>query len=123
MSIVPITENLVDTVWGSDKPARPAEKVFILDIKYSGVSIQDKFKKVSDKLRKKVDVLLVTTLDDIAWLLNLRGNDIKFNPIFFSYLLFHVSPNEEELSKVSLFINKDKVSDENVSAYLHEGNV
>ena len=42
---------------------------------------------------KDFNSLLITTLDDIAWLLNLRGNDIQFNPLFFSYLLFYKDDN------------------------------
>ena len=46
---------------------------------------------MDEKLGKSVDALLVTTLDDIASVLNLRGNDIKFNPVFFAYLIFFTS--------------------------------
>jgi Xaa-Pro aminopeptidase len=53
---------------------------------------------------KDVDVLLVTALDEIAWILNLRGSDIEYNPVFFSYLLFYPK------KKASiLYINKSKV--------------
>lgn len=92
--MVSITENLVDTVWGKDKPPQPSQKVFVHDVKYSGITVPEKYKKVEAKLEKKVDALLVTTLDDIDWLVNLRGNDIPYNPVFFSYALFMV-PKEE----------------------------
>ena len=53
---------------------------------------------------KDVDVLLVTALDEIAWILNLRGSDIEYNPVFFSYLLFYPK------KKASiLYINESKV--------------
>lgn len=65
-------------------------------------------------------MMLVTTLDDIAWLLNLRGNDIEFNPLFFSYLILH---KDGDNFKIDLFINKDKVSDAEVSKYLSDNNV
>jgi Xaa-Pro aminopeptidase len=68
----------------------------------------------------EANMLLLTTLDDIAWLLNLRGNDIEFNPLFFSYAILH---KDEENFKIDLFINKDKVSDLEVSKYLTENNV
>jgi Xaa-Pro aminopeptidase len=56
-----------------------------------------------DEMRKhKAEYYLVTALDDIAWLLNLRGRDIECNPVFISYVLF--SPE-----KVYLFIDKNKV--------------
>jgi Xaa-Pro aminopeptidase len=60
--------------------------------------------KVDAKLAGKVDVLLVTTLDDIDWITNLRGNDIQCNPVFFSYLLFHASKVDQK-SRIQLFIN------------------
>ena len=96
----------------------PEEKVFVLEDKYNGATVEDNYEKVNKKLAKAVDVLLVSTLDDIAWFLNLRGNDIEFNPVFFAYLLYHVPQNEGEKGHVQLFINKDKVSDESVQKHL-----
>ena len=113
-----VTENLVDTVWGADRPPRPHEKVFVHEVLYAGESVADKYRKVANKLNKSVDVLLVTTLDDIAWFLNLRGKDIHYNPVFFSYLLFHVPTNEQDTGRVQLFINKDKVSEDRVQTHL-----
>jgi Xaa-Pro aminopeptidase len=84
-------------VWGADKPQRPDEKVFVHDIKYAGEAVLDKYKRVSAKLGPSVDALLVTTLDDIAWFLNLRGSDIPFNPVFFSYLIY-INPTHGEAS-------------------------
>jgi Xaa-Pro aminopeptidase len=69
---------------------------------------------------KEANMMLLTTLDDIAWLLNLRGNDIEFNPLFFSYVILH---KIGENFKIDLFINKDKVSDQEVSKYLSDNNV
>lgn len=65
-------------------------------------------------------MLLITALDDIAWLLNLRGNDIEFNPLFFSYALFTTNDQRSNF-KVDLFINQDKVSD--ILDYLQENNI
>lgn len=65
--------------------------MFIHEVKYSGETVQEKYNKVAAKLDKNLHALLVTTLDDIDWLLNLRGKDIKYNPVFFSYLLFFPS--------------------------------
>jgi Creatinase/Prolidase N-terminal domain len=50
-------------------------------------------------------VLLVSTLDDIDWLLNLRGNDIAYNPVFISYMLFHPDLSGSNAHKASLFID------------------
>lgn len=64
-------------------------------------------------------MMLVTTLDDIAWVLNLRGNDIEFNPLFFSYLLIHW--NSENNFSLDLFISPEKVSE--IQDYLKSNNI
>ena len=68
--------------------------------------------------------MLVTALDDIAWMLNLRGNDIQYNPLFFSYVLFHRSgPKYNQTYKADLFIDEDKVSDPAVRKHLADNDV
>ena len=62
--------------------------MFVHEEKYSGEAVKDKYQKVAQKV-EKVDALLVTTLDDIDWLVNLRGTDIAFNPVFISFALFY----------------------------------
>lgn len=103
--------NLVDHVWSADKPSIPQAKVWHLDDKYTGMTSQKKYKAVSEKIGAS-DHLLVTTLDDIAWMLNLRGDDISFNPLFFSYLLF----NNKGDHSCTLFVDAAKVAD--VADYL-----
>lgn len=100
------TKNLVDDVWGEDRPKRPQNPVFLLDETYTGEHSTSKFKRVAETLGDSADFLLVTTLDDIAWILNCRGTDIDFNPVFFSYLLF----NPKELS-ATLYIDEVKTKD------------
>ena len=107
-------ENLVDTVWGADRPARPRNQVKILDMKYAGEESLDKYTRLAGKLDDKP--LLVTTLDDIAWLLNLRGTDIDYNPVFFSYVLFY-----PETKSVNFYIDAEKV--EAIKSYLEGINV
>ena len=62
---------------------------------------------MAQKIGKGVDIHLVSALDDIAWFLNLRGNDIDYNPVFFSYVLFHLPQKEGDKGKVDLFVKKD----------------
>jgi Xaa-Pro aminopeptidase len=84
--LVSLEQNLVDIVWGQERPARPKSKVFPLDTKYSGESSQDKMRRLREELtKKKVKAMVVNMLDEVAWLFNLRGADIDFNPVFFSY--------------------------------------
>jgi len=68
------------------------------------------------------DMWLLSTLDDIAWLTNMRGNDIDFNPVFISYLIFHNKKGNDDY-KVDLFIGKDKVASPSVQAHLQKNNI
>lgn len=79
--------DLVDLIW-ENRPPMSAEPVWELDIKYSGKSREEKLSDVREKMRtENADVLLLTALDEIAWLLNLRGNDVKYTPVFMAYML------------------------------------
>ena len=64
---------------------------------------------------------MVSTLDDIDWILNLRGKDIPFNPVFISYLIF--LPSEDGQHSAKLFIDQCKVADEDIKAHLSENRV
>ena len=103
--LVASTTNLVDAVWGKSKPQRPNEKVKVHPVKYSGkessLKIQDLVKELE---KKKAAGLVVSMLDEIAWLYNLRGNDIPYNPVFFSYAV--ITP-----SSATLYINDSKIDD------------
>jgi Xaa-Pro aminopeptidase len=75
------TENLVDKVWGKERPERPSNTVFPLEEMYAGKSIKDKIARLREQIqKKKASATVVTQLDEVAWLLNLRGSDIPFNP-------------------------------------------
>jgi len=110
-------ENLVDLVWGDERPARPENLVNHLEDKYTGEATLKKYERVAKKLDKSVDKLLVSTLDDIAWLLNLRGTDINYNPVFFSYVILHLG----ETNRVTLYIKDSKV--EHLADYFKSINV
>lgn len=96
--------DLFNEVWIDRKPI-PLNKIFEHDIYYAGKSRIDKIKEIRAVMTKKnVDHHLVTTLDDIAWIFNIRGNDVEFNPVAVSYAL--ISKNES-----TLFIDPSKVDD------------
>ena len=79
--LVSFEKNLVDIVWAQERPARPKGKIFPLDIKYSGESSEDKLSHVREELnKKKAKAMVINLLDEVAWLFNLRGADIDFNP-------------------------------------------
>lgn len=97
--------DLVDRIW-DERPLLPAEKVFEHDLEYAGEAREDKIARVKKYLEEhKAEYLLISKLDDIAWILNLRGGDIDCNPLFLSYLLI-------SSDKTTLYINEEKLSRE-----------
>lgn len=95
----------------TDRPVIPDNEVQLHPLEYSGELTSSKISRVRKYLSEYgADGLLVTALDEIAWVLNLRGSDVHCNPVFVSYLL--ISPE-----KVTLYINNVKLSAE-VNAYL-----
>lgn len=82
-----VEEDLVDLIW-EDRPPLPAEPVFLLGMEYAGVSTADKLKSLREKMREAgATVHVLTSLYDIAWLLNIRGGDISHVPVALSFLL------------------------------------
>lgn len=80
-------DNLLNQVW-TNRPALPAETVFIHDPDYVSETAAEKLARVRAVMAEKgADYHLVSSLDDIAWLTNLRGSDVPFNPVFVSFLL------------------------------------
>lgn len=87
----------------TDRPVIPDNKVSLHPLEYSGESTSSKISRIRKQLADSgADGLLVTALDEIAWVLNLRGSDVHCNPVFVSYLL--ISPE-----KVVLYINNVKL--------------
>lgn len=79
--------DLVGEIW-EDRPEISKEPVFELDLKYAGESREDKISRVREEMQKvHADCHILTTLDDICWLLNVRGNDVEFFPLVLSYLV------------------------------------
>ena len=77
--------DLADKVW-TDRPALEHTRIFLLDEKYSGKSAVEKLAEVREKLaEEKADVHIMTTLDDISWLFNIRANDVECCPVVLSY--------------------------------------
>lgn len=105
-SLVGMKENLVDKVWGSERPPRPMEQVKTLSEKYAGKKFQEKIEELRKELdKKKAAGIIISMLDEVAWLFNLRGNDIPYNPVFFSYAA--ITP-----TNATIYINADKLTQE-----------
>ncbi|GHT60780.1 Xaa-Pro aminopeptidase [Bacteroidia bacterium] len=95
-----------------DRPARPTHPAFILPERFSGKSCREKIKEVTEILKKNnADITILAALDMIAWLFNLRGNDVAYNPVCLSYAV--VSEKE-----TVLFIRPEKLTQE-VANYLY----
>lgn len=79
-------QDLVGDIW-TDRPALSAEPVMELDVKWTGKSRAEKLSEIRAAMEeKKADVFVLTSLDDIVWLLNIRGGDVPCNPVVLSYL-------------------------------------
>jgi Xaa-Pro aminopeptidase len=97
-----VTEDLISEIW-KDRPSLNKDMIFVHEVDFAGQSRTEKINDVRKQLRKhKADAFLVTALDEIGWLLNLRGSDVEFNPVFYSYLWI-------EKKKCVLFIDQDKL--------------
>ena len=94
-----------DRIW-TDRPARPSEAAYVHDVKYAGEEASAKIDRLLKVLEDNdATAMLVTALDDIAWLFNLRGNDVAFTPVAIAFA--YISRKEK-----SLFIDESKVTDE-----------
>lgn len=110
-----VEEDLIGEIW-TDRPELSCEPVMELDVKWTGESRADKCRRIRHKMEEKqADVFVLTSLDDIAWLLNIRGNDIHCCPVVLSYL---VMTKEEIL----LFANENAFSKE-IQENLHSDGV
>ncbi|XP_015776757.1 PREDICTED: xaa-Pro aminopeptidase 1-like, partial [Acropora digitifera] len=113
LSLVFTEKNLIDLVWEDHgRPDPPNEGLMVLDIAFTGKSWQEKVREVRAALaKKKADILVVTALDEIAWLLNLRGSDVVFNPVFFAYVMI----KQDELLKSTPHYTDDSITQANLS--------
>lgn len=114
ISLVAVEENLIDQVWEDEsilvkgvdtaRPPRPCNKLIALSNDIAGKDWSKKVTELRQEMtKKKTGAIILTALDDIAWLLNLRGTDIDFNPVFFAYcVVTHTD--------VYLFVDKEKLT-------------
>ncbi|TYB31138.1 MAG: aminopeptidase P family protein [Candidatus Mcinerneyibacterium aminivorans] len=107
--------DIVDELW-KDRPEIPRNKAFIHPPEYAGKTRAQKIKNIRKKMKeKKCSHLIISTLDDIAWTLNIRGNDIKFNPYIISYLLI-------ENDNISFYVLEEKI-DKKIKKQLEKDNI
>lgn len=108
-------EDIVDYIW-KDRPALSEEKAFVLEEKYCGESFQSKTSRIRNIMREKnATIHVVTTLDEIAWIFNIRGNDVSFTPVVLAYAVI-------TLDKAYLFIDEKKI-DSRIKSEFNKSNV
>jgi Xaa-Pro aminopeptidase len=107
--------DLPGMVW-RDRPALPHAPVFEHPLTYAGTTRAEKFEKLRNAMRKQhATHHLVSSLDDVAWLTNLRGSDVECNPVFLAHLLVEAS------GQATLFVDRDKLKDDVVGALQADG--
>lgn len=107
--------DLVNDIW-KDRCSLPTEKAFLLGTEYSGESFSDKLSRIRAVMKeKKATTHILASLDDIAWLFNIRGRDVKSNPVVLSYAVISID-------SVYLFIDKNKIG-KDIRAELSKENV
>ncbi|XP_057499074.1 aminopeptidase P2-like [Actinidia eriantha] len=108
--------NLVDEVWKESRPKPPSKPVRVHDIKYAGVDVATKLSSLRSELKDAgASAIVISMLDEIAWLLNLRGNDAPHSPVMYAYLIV-------EMDGAKLFIDNSKVNLE-VMGYLKNAGI
>ena len=106
--------NPIDEVW-TDRPALPKDEVFVHDVKYAGEDAATKMSKVLEETRLQgADALFVSDLAEIAWVLNIRSNDVNCNPVVTAFL--YLAPKG-----TTLFLDKEKMTPEVASHLVANG--
>ncbi|XP_011382502.1 xaa-Pro aminopeptidase 2 [Pteropus vampyrus] len=106
--LVSITANLVDLVWESERPPAPSQPIYVLQETFTGSTWQEKVSSIRSQMQKHhkaPTAVLLSALDETAWLFNLRSSDIPYNPFFYSYTLLTDS-------SIRLFVNKSRFNSE-----------
>lgn len=107
--------DLVGELW-EGRPDLPKGKVFIHELKYTGKSAKEKIEELRNDMKKQnVDYFILGSLDDIAWLFNIRGNDVEYNPVVLSYTIV-------SMEETILFVDKKKINGE-TKEFLQENGV
>ena len=100
-----VSIDLISPLWTEGRPAIPTSLLYEYSVKYAGESVQSKLKRVRKALKEKnCQALVVSALDEIGWLLNIRGKDVDYTPCLISYVVV-------EMDKCTLFVAPNKLDD------------
>lgn len=95
--------DLIKPLWIEGRPAIPQDKLYPYSADFAGESVESKLARMREKLvALHGDAIIVSALDEIAWLLNIRGNDVEYNPVVISYVVL-------EADKCTLFVDANKI--------------
>lgn len=112
---IEILDDPINDIW-ANRPQIPKEPAYVYGIEFAGKSCKDKIDSIRQELNKsKSNSIFITALDEIAWTLNIRGNDVHCNPVVISYLLI-------TQKNVFCFISNDKITNE-VKQYLESQDI
>ncbi|HNW83768.1 MAG TPA: aminopeptidase P family N-terminal domain-containing protein, partial [bacterium] len=112
--IVKPGKDLVDMIW-KDRPAFPSDKAVLHPLKYAGMSRPDKFKAIREKMAEsEIDYHIFASLDDIAWLFNIRGSDVDCNPVVMGFGIIGKKSAE-------LFVQPGKFNAKDIAALEKDG--
>ncbi|KAF5463412.1 hypothetical protein F2P56_019329 [Juglans regia] len=96
--------NLVDEIWGESRPKPPNKPIRMHDLKYAGLDVASKLSLLrSELVDAGSSAIVISMLDEVAWLLNLRGSDVPHSPVMYAYLIV-------EIDRAKLFIDNSKVT-------------
>ena len=113
-----VKKNPIDLLW-SNQPKKVTSKAFLHNIKFTGQTMEKKIQKIKKELiKKKCDYYIVSSLDSIAWILNLRGSDIKYTPLNFAYLILSCRKKSIlyiDLKKINKSVKKKLSKQVNIS--------
>ncbi|KFQ96907.1 Xaa-Pro aminopeptidase 2, partial [Nipponia nippon] len=105
-TLLPIETNLVDQVWGDQRPPPASSEIYSLPEEFTGSSWQEKVAGIRQQMEQHIrrpTAVLLSGLEETAWLFNLRGDDIPYNPVFYSYTLM-------TNTSISLFVDEQRLS-------------
>ncbi len=107
-------KDYLNPIW-TNRPALPSEPAFLIDEKFIGQSVASKLAEVRKAMKQlHADYHLISSLDDMAWLFNMRGSDVSYNPVVLSFALITES-------QATLYIQPDKLSAADKASLAHNG--
>ena len=108
--------DLIKPIWTEGRPAIPQDKLFPYSADFAGETVDSKLARMREKMAAMHgEAMIISALDEIAWLLNIRGNDVEYNPVVIAYAVL-------EADKCTLFVNPEKI-DSPAQNYLDFNNI